>query len=71
MSQSKKQSTIEAVVNIIVGNLVAVGVNQLVLPLMGFDITIEQNLFLAVFFSIVSFLRSYTLRRFFNYINDR
>jgi len=65
--QTKKQSAIEAVANIVVGYSVNIMANFAIFPLFGWDITLEQNLLMGVFYTVVSFVRSYGLRRFYNW----
>ena len=66
MTQTKKQPAIEAVANILVGYTVNMLANFAIFPLFGWNITLEQNLLLGVFYTVVSFARSYGLRRFYN-----
>ena len=67
MSQSRPASAFEAITNTVVGFLVALGSQLVVFPIVGIDgVTIETNLEIAVYFTIISLLRSYALRRFFN-----
>lgn len=65
--QTKKQSAIEAAANILVGYTVNMLANFAIFPLFGWNITLEQNLLLGVFYTVVSFARSYGLRRFYNW----
>lgn len=67
MSQTRKESAIEAVVNILVGYTVNLLANFAIFPLFGWHITLEQNLMIGVFYTVVSFVRSYALRRFYNW----
>lgn len=67
MSQTRKESAIEAVVNILVGYTVNLLANFAIFPLFGWEITLEQNLLMGVFYTVVSFVRSYGLRRFYNW----
>ena len=66
MSQTRQQSTIESVMNIIVGYTINMVANFTLFPLFGWSITLEQNLLLGVFYTLISFARSYILRRFYN-----
>lgn len=66
MSQSKKQSLIEAVTNTAVGFVISFLSITLILPLMGFESSAGQNLTLTVYFTFISIGRSYILRRIFN-----
>lgn len=44
--------------------------NFLIFPLLGWEISLAQNLTLGVFYTLVSFARSYALRRFYNWRHD-
>lgn len=68
MEQSKRMSLIEATSNVVVGYIVAVGLQLLVFPLFGIYISVSSNMLLASIFTIVGVIRSYTLRRLFNRI---
>lgn len=65
--QSRGGSFIEALVNIGVGYLVAVCANLIVLPLFGFYPSLSQHALIGLIFSVLSLVRSYCLRRFFNW----
>lgn len=71
MSQTRTQSAIEAGVNILVGYTVNICANFAIFPLFGWEITLEQNLTIGVFYTVVSFLRSFGLRRFYNWWHGR
>ena len=66
MSQSRLGSFIEAWINVAVGFGINFLANLLILPLIGFNISVSQNLFIGVLYTIISVVRSYTIRRWFN-----
>jgi len=66
MSQTRRQSLIEAVINIVVGFGINTALNFTVFPIFGWHITMKQNIALGVIYTIVSIARSYCLRRVFN-----
>lgn len=66
MSQTRRQSLIEAVINIVVGFGINTALNFTVFPIFGWHISLQQNLALGVIYTIVSIARSYCLRRVFN-----
>lgn len=66
MSQTRRQSFIEAWANILVGYTVNVAANFLIFPLFGWHISLRQNLLIGVIYTGVSLARSYSLRRLFN-----
>lgn len=64
--QSKKGSAAEAVFNVLVGYTINIIANFSIFPLFGWNITLEQNLLMGVFYTVISLVRSYCLRRAFN-----
>jgi hypothetical protein len=65
MSQSRRQSLIEALVNVGLGYGLAVGLQLLLFPAFGLQATLAQNLKIGLWFTGLSILRSYALRRLF------
>jgi hypothetical protein len=66
MNQSRLSSLIEAVFNVVIGLAINMAANALILPLIGFHITLSQNLFIGVLYTVISIARSYCIRRWFN-----
>jgi hypothetical protein len=66
MSQSRKGSFIEACINVLIGFWINFAANLLILPLIGFHITVGQNFFIGLLYTIISIARSYCIRRWFN-----
>lgn len=64
--QSKKHSILESVANTIIGLVVSYMVQLLVFPLYGIKLSHKTNIQITLIFFIVSFTRSYILRRVFN-----
>lgn len=67
--QSKMMSTLEALANIIVGQIYAIVAYMVLLPLFGYEATLSKSIGLTTCFCILGFIRSYVLRRFFDWIN--
>lgn len=67
--QSKRASAAEALLNILIGFWISVGANILLLPLWGYKVSVVQGVEIGLAFTLVSFLRSYILRRLFNYFH--
>ena len=65
MRQSRVMSLVEALANVLVGYGVAVLVQVVLFPVLGFAVTFRQNLAIGLVFTVVSIVRSYTLRRLF------
>ena len=64
--QSRWHSLVESVTNIFIGFLVSLLAQVLFFPWFGINIPLEDNLALGALFTIVSLVRSYVLRRYFN-----
>ena len=64
--QTRIQSLLEAFANVAIGYLVAVGAQLLVFPLFGINVPLSSNLLIGAFFTAVSIVRSYVVRRLFN-----
>lgn len=71
MSQSRKGSLFETVTNILVGYWINFLGNLLILPLFGFNVSISQNIKIGLFFTAISVIRSYALRRFYNWLGTK
>lgn len=57
---------IEAWVNVIVGFGISLLANLLVLPLFGYQVTVGDAFGIGLIFTIISIIRSYCIRRWFN-----
>jgi membrane protein implicated in regulation of membrane protease activity len=66
--QPKQWSVIESIANIVVGFGIAFGATALIFPLFGFHVTLGDNFWITLIFTLISFFRSYLLRRVFNYV---
>lgn len=66
MNQSRLGSLIEALANVVIGFGTNWLANMVILPLFGFHVTGAQAFGIGVFFTVISIVRSYTLRRWFN-----
>jgi hypothetical protein len=64
--QTKRSSLIEAACNVGSGFVLSVGIYQLVLPMLGYHITLADNIGITCLFTVVAVLRSYFWRRLFN-----
>lgn len=64
--QSKRASLFESVTNVAVGYLVALVSQIVVFPIVGVQASLGQNLKIGVYFTIISLIRSYLIRRYFN-----
>lgn len=66
MKQSKLDSALEAITNILIGAGIALSAQLFWFPILGKDFSIEENLLTTAFFTVVSFIRAYGIRRLFN-----
>lgn len=66
MHQTRLQSLIEALFNVLIGYGINFSANMMVLPLFGFHVTLTQNIVIGAIFTAISIIRSYAIRRFFN-----
>jgi len=64
--QSKKHSFIESLLNTLVGFLISLLVQLLIYPILNIPVTIFQNIIITSVFTIVSIIRGYIIRRYFN-----
>ena len=64
--QSKRESMIETLTSVFVGWLIGVILNLTVLPLFDYNITVVDSLLVSLIFTVISVVRGYLIRRFFN-----
>ena len=64
--QSRRQSIIEAWVNIAIGFTINYFANLVLLPLVGAHLTATNNFWLGWTYTAVSIIRQYAIRRWFN-----
>jgi len=66
--QSKKYSLIESCFNVAIGYLVALISQLLIFPMFDIHISMTKNLEIGLWFTVISLIRSYFIRRLFNRI---
>ena len=66
MSQTKTGSIVEAWINVLVGFGISFCCNMTILPWFGFDVSAKQSFEIGIVMTVVSLIRSYLLRRWFN-----
>lgn len=66
MTQTRLGSLIEVLFNIAIGFAINWVANILILPLYGFQITGGQAFSMGLLFTVISVIRSYIIRRWFN-----
>ena len=68
MNQTRLGSLLEAFTNVLIGFGINYGMNLVILNgIMGIGISLTQNLWIGLMFTFVSVVRSYGVRRLFNY----
>lgn len=69
-SQRKSHSWLETITNTAVGYVINLCANFLLFPvLLGVGISLKTNIILSITYTIISVVRGYLLRRFFNWVH--
>lgn len=66
MTQTKLGSLIESLMNIAIGYGVALLSQLVVFPHFGIHVPLSTNLWIGAWFTVISLVRSYVIRRWFN-----
>lgn len=66
MSQSKRMSAVESATNIAIGVVIALISQIVIFKLYDIPVNFKQNVEMTAWFTLISFVRSYILRRLFN-----
>ena len=64
-------SLVESLANVAVGYGIALATQLVVFPLFGLRASLSDNLMIGAIFTVVSIIRSYTLRRMFEALRIR
>jgi len=64
--QTRLGSFIESWINVIIGFVINLLANILIFPAFGFHISIGTNLKMGLIYTVISVVRSYCIRRWFN-----
>lgn len=64
--QTKKHSFYEAFTNTAVGFVISLTATFAVFPLVGMHATVKQNILVTLCFTVISIVRGYVIRRYFN-----
>lgn len=67
--QSKRHSLLEAMLGTFIGFWVAVLSQYIIFPVFGIKVAFSTHVYMGLFFTIVSIIRSYYVRRLFNYLH--
>lgn len=68
--QTKKQSFLETIVNTFIGFAISLIATFIILPLFGIESTVAKNIGITMCFTVISILRGYVVRRYFNSRNN-
>ena len=66
IGQKRKHSFIESLVNVAIGYSVALVSQLVVFQIYDIDISLKTNLWIGIWFTGISIMRSYVIRRWFN-----
>ena len=66
MEQTKTGSLIESIINIFIGYIVALVSQILIFPIFDINISFSENILIGAWFTLISLVRSYIIRRWFN-----
>ena len=64
--QTKRQSLIETLAGVAIGYAVALASQLVIFPHFGLHPTLDQNLLIGLYFTVISIARGYVVRRVFN-----
>lgn len=64
--QTKKQSFIESLTSTTIGIIIGIVLNLTILPIFGYPVSLSDSLWISVIFTVISIIRSYIIRRWFN-----
>ncbi len=67
--QKKRHSLLESLINIAIGYNVALLTQIIVFPFFGIHIELHTNIAIGIVFTVVSLVRSYSVRRLFNWLH--
>lgn len=65
MKQTRRHSAYESIVNVAVGYFVALASQLVIFPLFGIHVAFRDNILIGMYFTVISIIRSYVLRRYF------
>ena len=66
MNQTRIGSLIESFMNICIGYLVALLSQIIIFPMFDIHVSLSDNLLIGAYFTLISLVRSYVIRRWFN-----
>lgn len=64
--QSKRESIFESITSVVIGFFVALASQLVLFPIFDIHIAFSSNLLMSLYFTIISIIRGYFVRRWFN-----
>ena len=64
--QTKRQSLVESLTSTTIGIIIGIVLNLTILPIFGYPVSLSDSLWISVIFTVISIIRSYIIRRWFN-----
>jgi hypothetical protein len=68
--QTRTTSLIESIANVVIGYGVALLSQIIIFPIYGIDINLKTNIVIGFWFTLISIIRSFTIRRLFNRLSE-
>lgn len=68
--QTKTTSMIESVANVVIGYGVALASQLVIFPIYDIDISLKTNIAIGIWFTLISIIRSFIVRRIFNKMSE-
>ena len=65
--QTKKESLLEILISVTIGWLIGFISNMVILPLFGYPISVADSIYISILFTLISIIRGYIVRRYFNW----
>ena len=69
--QLKRHSALESITNVLAGYGGAIASQVLIFPWFGIHVSIRTNLWIGAWFTLISLVRSYFLRRIFTHLTEQ
>ena len=64
--QTKKQSIIETITSILIGYIISLVSLFIIFPILGIESSSGKNIIITFYFTAISLIRGYFVRRYFN-----
>ena len=64
--QTKKQSIIETITSILIGYIISLVSLFIIFPILGIESNSGKNMIISFYFTAISLIRGYYVRRYFN-----